>query len=34
MRDAGVAHLVDSIAEISVDLLDRIDAALLAGSFR
>jgi hypothetical protein len=33
MRDAGVAHLVDSVAEISVALLDRIDTALLAGRF-
>ncbi|MFM0286976.1 HAD family hydrolase [Paraburkholderia megapolitana] len=28
MQEAGVTHLVDSIAEISVELLDRIDDAL------
>lgn len=31
MRDAGVAHLVDSIEDINGGLLNRVDAAMFAG---
>ncbi|WP_051980708.1 HAD family hydrolase [Burkholderia sp. 9120] len=33
MQDAGAAHLVDSLAEVGVELLDRIDNALFNGRF-
>lgn len=33
MKEMGMAYLVDSIADVSVDLLDRIDEALLLQRF-